>query len=94
MTIEELFAYVSDKHWTFRGGLIRCDTGYCPILAALHKKFPLDITYRNSDYREAGEILGMSVDDIRNITDAADYGYSQFALHDEMMKKLNVHVAI
>jgi hypothetical protein len=94
MSIEELFDYVSDKKWTFRGGLIRCATGDCPILAAFHKKFPSDVSHRNDNYRDAGALLGMTVDDIRNVVDAADYGYSQFALHDEMMKKLNVHIIV
>ena len=93
MNIEQLLDYISDREWISYKDTIRDCHGYCPILAAYHKKFPNDIVFRNSDWMGAGLALEMLDNDIRNVVNASDYGYSQSDLHQEIMKKLNAKSA-
>lgn len=58
--------------WSCVNGDIRCQDGWCPILAVYRAKHPRSIL-SNSDMRKAGRDLGLKVTDITRIVNAADY---------------------
>lgn len=85
MTRQELIELIKHKKWSRKSGVLRCEKGDCPIIAAFNIKFPdLDSFYDNVSWSYAAEVLGLSFDDARNIVREADTDFGKKKLDKEL----------
>jgi len=78
VNLDQFFNELQHFKWYKKTGLIgaiRCSKGDCPILAVYRHQHP-QTEYKNSDYRAAGDALGLSIQDQLIITRAADGWWS------------------
>jgi hypothetical protein len=88
MTIKELLKLAQKRKWHITDhGEIRCEDGYCPIIAVHRMKFPR-VKYGNALVSEAGKELGLATVTIDSIVLAADNPVHSIESNDIMRARL------